>query len=100
MVYTLMICGVGLACPGAVGRIAFESPPVPEPPASPEIYRRERDNLRAHAEEIRRAAMTPRQRAFEDWSRVWYRSNQHKYEDKEAWLKAFEAASEEWNDMH
>jgi hypothetical protein len=73
------------------------------PPATEHVryqveFRRQRDTFRAHAEAARRAALTPKQRAYEDWSHAWYRKNE--YEDRETELNAFEAASKEWNKTH
>ena len=72
--------------------------PAPDPIGSREEFHRQRDTFRAHAEAARRAGLTPKQRAYEDWSRAWYRNNM--YEDKEAWLNAFDAASKEGNETH
>ena len=68
-----------------------------DPPASRRLHSREH-NLRARYEAARRAALTPKERAYEDWSLAWYRNNKH--EDREAELDAFEAASTEWNETH
>jgi hypothetical protein len=66
-------------------------------------FRRARAIFGAHAEAARRSALTPRQRAYEDWSRAWYdNSSRHeeKYKDKESWLRGFEAAAREWHETH
>jgi hypothetical protein len=74
--------------------------PAPEPVASPEEFRRVRNRFRVQAEAVRRALLTPKQRAYEDWSLAWYENNRRKHENREAELDAFEAASREWQKTH
>jgi len=63
-------------------------------------FRRERVIFGEHAEAARRSALTPRQRAYEDWSRAWYGSNRDEETDKDSWLRAFDAAAREWNERN
>ena len=88
-----------LICIAVAALILLLSRPAPVYAAAGE-FRRELYKFRSHAEAARRALLTPKQRAYEDWSLAWFKNSKHKYEDREAELDAFEAASKEWNDTH
>ena len=88
-----------LICIAVAALILLMSRPAPVYAAAGE-FRRELYKFRSHTEAARRALLTPKQLAYEDWCLAWYKNNKHKYEDREAELDAFEAASKEWNDTH
>jgi hypothetical protein len=90
---------IGLFCIAMAALLLLMSRPAPVYAAAGE-FRRELYKFRSHAEAARRALLTPKQRAYEDWSLAWYENNKNRYEDREAELDAFEAASTIWDETH